>query len=84
MSERTERRPDSPVGEGDDEAVIGLLSTLNRYLPLWIGLAMVGGLLLGRLVPHLDDWLDAYPYDRFANVVCALEEPWKSLMNCQI
>lgn len=42
-----------------DEAVIGRLSTLDRYLPLWIGLAMVGGLLLGRLIPDLNDWLDA-------------------------
>ncbi|HSJ71955.1 MAG TPA: ACR3 family arsenite efflux transporter [Acidimicrobiia bacterium] len=42
-----------------DEAVIGRLSTLDRYLPVWIGLAMVGGLLLGRLIPDLNDWLDA-------------------------
>lgn len=41
-----------------DEAVIGRLSALDRYLPLWIGLAMVGGLLLGRLIPDLNDWLD--------------------------
>lgn len=42
-----------------DEAVIGRLSTLDRYLPVWIGLAMVAGLLLGRLIPDLNDWLDA-------------------------
>ncbi|TDT32966.1 ACR3 family arsenite efflux transporter [Naumannella halotolerans] len=29
------------------------LSTLDRWLPAWIGLAMVAGLLLGRLVPGL-------------------------------
>lgn len=29
------------------------LSTLERWLPLWIGLAMVAGLLLGRFVPAL-------------------------------
>ncbi|TXH20315.1 MAG: ACR3 family arsenite efflux transporter [Mycobacterium sp.] len=30
------------------------LSTLDRYLPVWIGLAMAAGLLLGRWVPGLD------------------------------
>jgi arsenite transporter len=35
------------------------LSTLDRLLPVWIGLAMVAGLLLGRLVPGLDDTLDS-------------------------
>ena len=35
------------------------LSTLDRWLPLWIGLAMVGGLLLGRLIPALGDLLHA-------------------------
>ncbi|GAA1978578.1 ACR3 family arsenite efflux transporter [Isoptericola halotolerans] len=35
------------------------LSTLDRWLPLWIGLAMVGGLLLGRFVPVLGDALEA-------------------------
>lgn len=39
--------------------VIGRLSTLDRYLPLWIGLAMAAGLGLGTLVPGLDDALDA-------------------------
>jgi len=34
------------------------LSTLDRFLPVWIGLAMVLGLALGRLVPGLDDHLD--------------------------
>ncbi len=33
------------------------LSPLDRWLPLWIGLAMVGGLLLGRFVPALSDLL---------------------------
>jgi arsenite transporter len=38
---------------------VGGLSTADRFLPLWIGLAMAAGLLLGRLVPRLDDALDA-------------------------
>ena len=33
------------------------LSTLDRWLPAWIGLAMVAGLLLGRLVPGVSDVL---------------------------
>lgn len=35
------------------------LSTLDRWLPVWIGLAMVGGLVLGRFVPALGDLLAA-------------------------
>jgi ACR3 family arsenite transporter len=38
--------------------VIRRLSTLDRLLPLWIALAMAGGLALGSLVPGLDDALD--------------------------
>jgi ACR3 family arsenite transporter len=40
------------------EPVAAELSTLDRFLPVWIGLAMATGLLLGRLLPDLDDWLD--------------------------
>ncbi len=36
------------------------LSSTDRWLPLWIGVAMVSGLLLGRLVPGLDDALTAF------------------------
>ena len=39
--------------------VIGQLGRLDRFLPVWIGLAMVAGLLLGRLVPGLDQALGA-------------------------
>jgi ACR3 family arsenite transporter len=38
--------------------VLERLSLLNRFLPAWIGLAMAAGLLLGRLIPELNDWLD--------------------------
>jgi arsenite transporter len=40
-------------------AVVGRLSRLDRFLPLWIGLAMIAGLLLGRLVPGFDTALEA-------------------------
>jgi ACR3 family arsenite transporter len=36
----------------------GQLSTLDRYLPVWIGLAMFVGLVLGRYLPQLNDTLD--------------------------
>jgi ACR3 family arsenite transporter len=36
---------------------VSRLSTLDRLLPLWIGLAMAGGLGLGSLLPQLNDWL---------------------------
>ncbi|KQT93557.1 arsenic transporter [Marmoricola sp. Leaf446] len=48
------RRTGAPEGE-----VLQQLSTLDRFLPVWIGVAMVAGLLLGRLVPGLDDALAA-------------------------
>ncbi len=37
--------------------MVSRLSTLDRFLPLWIALAMAGGLALGSVLPHLNDWL---------------------------
>ena len=42
-----------------DRHVSEQLSTLDRYLPFWIGLAMLGGLLLGRGAPPVNDALQA-------------------------
>ena len=41
-----------------EAAVIKRLSTLDRFLPLWIALGMAGGLALGSVVPGLNDFLD--------------------------
>jgi ACR3 family arsenite transporter len=41
-----------------EEPVLRRLSTLDRFLPLWIGAAMVAGLVLGSLIPDLNNWLD--------------------------
>ena len=47
--------PEAPVAER--------LGTLDRYLPVWIGLAMLVGLALGRLLPGLGDALAAVEVD---------------------
>ncbi len=47
----------------DPRPVAGRLSTLDRLLPVWIGIAMAGGLLLGRAIPDLDDTLEAIKVD---------------------
>ncbi|MDO9485548.1 MAG: ACR3 family arsenite efflux transporter [Actinomycetota bacterium] len=43
--------------DAGETAVLQRLSTLDRFLPVWIGLAMVVGLVLGRSVDGLDDAL---------------------------
>ncbi|NEB37245.1 ACR3 family arsenite efflux transporter [Streptomyces sp. SID14515] len=45
------------VGPDGGGSIVGKLSTLDRYLPVWILLAMAVGLGLGRLVPGMNDAL---------------------------
>jgi ACR3 family arsenite transporter len=41
-----------------ERSILGQLSTLDRFLPVWIGVAMAIGLALGRAFPGLNDQLD--------------------------
>ncbi len=41
-----------------DAPLSARLSLTDRFLPLWIALAMAGGLTLGSLIPGLNDFLD--------------------------
>ena len=47
------------AGTDLDPPVLARLSTLDRFLPVWIIAAMALGLALGRAVPGLNDALDA-------------------------
>ncbi|MDQ4010873.1 MAG: arsenical-resistance protein, partial [Actinomycetota bacterium] len=51
------------VGTSQQAAGVGRLSTLDRFLPVWIGLAMVVGLLAGRWLPGLGSMLNAVQID---------------------
>jgi ACR3 family arsenite transporter len=52
--------PSAPTGSGSaDGSVVAKLSTLDRFLAVWILLAMAVGLGLGRLVPGLNEVLAA-------------------------
>ena len=57
-------RLDAPPQPLLEAPVVARLSTVDRFLPVWIGLAMVAGLLLGRLIPGLNDTLDTVKIGR--------------------
>jgi arsenite transporter len=59
MSDLTQEtaRGAADAADAADAPVLRQLSTLDRFLPGWILAAMGAGLLLGRLVPDLDDAL---------------------------
>ncbi len=44
-------------------SLLGQMSTLDRFLPAWIGLAMAVGLALGRTFPGLNEQLDRVKID---------------------
>ena len=46
---------DGTAGPTASQPVMARLSRLDRFLPVWIGAAMAAGLLLGRLVPGLNN-----------------------------
>ena len=46
------------ITEAIEQPVLRRLSNLDRFLPIWIGAAMVAGLVLGNLIPNLNEWLD--------------------------
>jgi ACR3 family arsenite transporter len=56
MSDTVAEQP--TAGNDPDAPVLQRLSTLDRYLPVWIIAAMALGLLLGRAFTGLDDALD--------------------------
>lgn len=52
------------AADSDEAAVLGKLSVLDRFLPVWIVAAMVAGLVLGRYFPAIQDILDAVKIDQ--------------------
>jgi arsenite transporter len=51
------------VQQSNHSGVVERLSLLDRFLPIWIGLAMATGLLLGRFVPRLNNAINQVEVD---------------------
>ena len=51
------------TAQREHSGVVERLSTLDRFLPIWIGLAMASGLLLGRYVPGLNSAINRVQVD---------------------
>jgi ACR3 family arsenite transporter len=51
------------TGDPGPAGVVGKLSTLDRFLPVWIIAAMAAGLVGGRLIPGLGGMLNAISVD---------------------
>ncbi|MGC5342877.1 ACR3 family arsenite efflux transporter [Streptomyces sp. DT171] len=56
-AEHTAADTAADAGGGGGDSIVGKLSTLDRYLAVWILLAMAVGLGLGRLIPGMNDAL---------------------------
>ncbi|WP_019202864.1 ACR3 family arsenite efflux transporter [Tsukamurella sp. 1534] len=54
-----------------EQQASGKLSTLDRFLPVWIGLAMAVGLLLGRTIPGLNTALEKIQVDGISLPIAA-------------
>ncbi|MCD0443663.1 ACR3 family arsenite efflux transporter [Glycomyces sp. A-F 0318] len=52
-------RPDATATSVAGDAARGRLSTLDKYLPVWIGAAMLAGIALGQWVPLVGEALNA-------------------------
>jgi ACR3 family arsenite transporter len=57
MSARGPLRGVDLSGNVHEPAIVARLSTLDRFLPVWIGVAMAAGLGLGSLIPGLEHHL---------------------------
>ncbi len=54
-------RADSPAQQTG--TIFQQLSLLDRYLPVWIFLAMAAGVLLGAIFPDIQDTFDSLQID---------------------
>jgi ACR3 family arsenite transporter len=54
---------DVTIDAAPADAVVARLSLLDRFLPVWIGLAMLVGIVLGKVFTGLDDTLDKVKID---------------------